>query len=735
MDINFSLTKGPSISLTKGKATAVSFAASKGITATVSPVAAISVTTISDVNITNAQDNDILQYNSSSGYWENVPLEHIPDENNVTQQVKNVSGGQLLKGTPVHAVTDASPQGQLAYVIAARADTPSAMPATFVLNEDLDDEAEGEALVVGLISGVDTSSFTSGDVVYVGETGGYTNVKPTGTNLIQNLGVVIKSHASNGSGMVYGSGRSNDVPNLPDGKFFIGSSTNTTESAYTLPTSDGTSGQALVTDGSGSVTFGDVASQDFLDEAIEVFLPDGGNFGKFSHTDTIEIGDGTKTALDIIREALVQLGEIQAPSISANPSNVGFSDTPITDATAQITATVTNPNVSQGSTITFKFYKKIGTGSFSLIHTETGVTGSSASYTHSELYSFAFASENPTNEHITWKVSAEEPDNGQGEVFSSEITYNPSYTPPRLLKVNNTNGINLQRATNATATVSSDETDSNRQLYNGESNLKFKVEVETSGVGLDSYAVLDENDSLVGSVTDISSESLDSNGRTGTFTINIDDGDVAIGDSNTYKVKVWDNVRPYATLSSTHCDFETASYTVNRVPVKMIMSSTALTASSSDSDFQNMYDGVTSNNGISSYPEVITSTGDLVDGNTSQLSVSMIVPNTQAVGDYVYVFVPSYYFSDGSGGYQDLTGGGNLNQDFFEDFGGNNYTQRIEEPPQTTGDFWLLKEGLDLQIQFGTASNKIPFHVLRLYTALANIGLRGTYYLLRNTES
>jgi hypothetical protein len=113
----------------------------------------------------------------------------------------------------------------------------------------------------------------------------------------------------------------------------------------------------------------------------------------------------------------------------------------------------------------------------------------------------------------------------------------------------------------------------------------------------------------------------------------------------------------------------------------------------------------------------------------------MIVPNTQAVGDYVYVFVPSYYFSDGSGGYQDLTGGGNLNQDFFEDYGGNNYTQRIEEPPQTTGDFWLLKEGLDLQVQFGTASNKIPFHVLRLYTALANVGLRDTYYLLRNTES
>ena len=188
-------------------------------------------------------------------------------------------------------------------------------------------------------------------------------------------------------------------------------------------------------------------------------------------------------------------------------------------------------------------------------------------------------------------------------------------------------------------------------------------------------------------------------------------------------------------MSSTECDFESASYSVNRVPVKLVLSSTALTTSSTDSNFQDMYDGDTSNNGVSCYPENITSTGDLLDANTSQLSVSMLVNTSQQTGDYVYVFVPSYYFSNGSGGYQDLTGGGNVNQDFFEDFGGNNYTQRIENPPQTTGDFWLLKEALNLQIQFGTASNKIPFHVLRLYEPLANVGLRGSYYLIRNTES
>ena len=145
----------------------------------------------------------------------------VADATRIVVTAKNVSGGTLAKGTPVHAVTPVS-AGQQVEVIAARADTPSAMPATLVLNEELADEAEGEAIVVGLIQNVDTSSFNSGDVIYVAPTGGYTNVKPTGDNLIQNLGVVVKSSASAGSGIVYGSGRTNDVPNIETGYAWIG---------------------------------------------------------------------------------------------------------------------------------------------------------------------------------------------------------------------------------------------------------------------------------------------------------------------------------------------------------------------------------------------------------------------------------------------------------------------------------------------------------------------------------
>jgi hypothetical protein len=160
--------------------------------------------------------------------------------------VRNVSGGTLPKGTPVHAT---GVTGTVADVIAADAAIPSAMPATYVLNQSIANNAQGIAIIVGTITGVDTSSFSPGDVIFVAAGGGYTNVKPTGTNLIQNIGVVTKSNVTTGSGVIYGSGRSNDVPNLPTGKFsnptvvysnaskidHTGSTSNTLMTSFLLP--------------------------------------------------------------------------------------------------------------------------------------------------------------------------------------------------------------------------------------------------------------------------------------------------------------------------------------------------------------------------------------------------------------------------------------------------------------------------------------------------------------------
>ena len=128
--------------------------------------------------------------------------------------VKNISGGSLSKGTVVHAAPSANPpSGNVIEVIAADYDTASSMPGLGVLNETLANNAEGEAIMFGAVSGIDTSSFIVGSELYVGNNGAFTVAKPTTAGqLIQKIGVVIKSNASNGLIKVFGAGRTNDVP-------------------------------------------------------------------------------------------------------------------------------------------------------------------------------------------------------------------------------------------------------------------------------------------------------------------------------------------------------------------------------------------------------------------------------------------------------------------------------------------------------------------------------------------
>ena len=147
----------------------------------------------------------------------------------VTFEVQNGDAGTLAKGTPVHIT---SMTGGTAIVVAASASVASKMPSHGILNQQLTVGSDGFATILGQVTGVNTSAFSPGDTVYVGSSGGYTNVKPAGsTNLIQNLGVVKIVDASNGTGEIFGSGRTNDVPNLPEGKIWVGTTDYTVTSS------------------------------------------------------------------------------------------------------------------------------------------------------------------------------------------------------------------------------------------------------------------------------------------------------------------------------------------------------------------------------------------------------------------------------------------------------------------------------------------------------------------------
>jgi len=179
----------------------------------------VTFTNLASGSMTATASADLLRVDGDGSDLLNVRAETVE----VT--VKNVSGGSLAKGTPVHQT---GTSGAATFeVVAANASSASTMPAHFVLLETLADEAEGRGLLMGRISGVNTSGFSEGDTIYVAAGGGYTNSPPTGEgNLIQNLGTVTNVDATNGGGEVMGAGRSAATPNLNNGNIFIGNASN-----------------------------------------------------------------------------------------------------------------------------------------------------------------------------------------------------------------------------------------------------------------------------------------------------------------------------------------------------------------------------------------------------------------------------------------------------------------------------------------------------------------------------
>lgn len=181
------------------------------------------IQSIDNVNFQNTiEAGQVLAFTDQSGSLKVDNIEYHPKT--ISEDVKNVSGGTLTKGTPVH-VTGST--GNLAEVVAA--DAATNYPAHFILNEDLADDGEGKGIALGFINNVDVpdaSIYSEGQTVYLGASGGFVTSKPTGTNAIQNLGVIIKVNTSTDkiSGIIMGAGRSNDVPNIPDGQTWIGNS-------------------------------------------------------------------------------------------------------------------------------------------------------------------------------------------------------------------------------------------------------------------------------------------------------------------------------------------------------------------------------------------------------------------------------------------------------------------------------------------------------------------------------
>jgi len=125
-----------------------------------------------------------------------------PFAQQVRNQVRNETGATLTAGTVVY-VTGAS--GNKVTVTKAQANGDATSAQTFaVLLENIANNSNGYAVTSGLLENLDTSAFAAGTQVYLSPTtaGTFTSTKPSAPDHLVYVGVIERSHVSQGTMLV-----------------------------------------------------------------------------------------------------------------------------------------------------------------------------------------------------------------------------------------------------------------------------------------------------------------------------------------------------------------------------------------------------------------------------------------------------------------------------------------------------------------------------------------------------
>lgn len=137
-----------------------------------------------------SDEDEVLSFFDQNDIEVNIGLD-------IHRRVKNVSGSTINAGEVVK-VTGASgtnPEVQL-----AQADTLANSESLAVMRKDLNNNSVGKAIITGRIEGVDTSSFSAGDQLYLDpdNAGQLQNTQPTYSDVAMRIGTVVNSDAANG---------------------------------------------------------------------------------------------------------------------------------------------------------------------------------------------------------------------------------------------------------------------------------------------------------------------------------------------------------------------------------------------------------------------------------------------------------------------------------------------------------------------------------------------------------
>ena len=179
-----------------------------------------------DSNDSAGTIGQILTSTGSVSQWSDV----VPGASTLVEiACKNTSGGTITVGTPVYQTGTVGATATIEVAPANALMSAGNYPAIGLLKTTLGNNDIGFVVITGALTNIITSPIdgavpTTGDTVYLKSGGGLTLTKPTGEgNAIQNMGLVGKvSTGTAGYITVSSIMRANDVPNLPEGRIWVG---------------------------------------------------------------------------------------------------------------------------------------------------------------------------------------------------------------------------------------------------------------------------------------------------------------------------------------------------------------------------------------------------------------------------------------------------------------------------------------------------------------------------------
>lgn len=258
---------------------------------------------------------------------------------NITTITEAVRYGENITiGDPLYV---SGSNGNRPIVFKADAANPAKMPVIYIASSTGTTNTNTTAIALGLITGVTTTGYPDGTLVYVGEGGGWSANRPSGSNsIVQPLGIVTKEGSGgSGRGLVLNPGPVL-LPNIQTGYVWVGDGTNQPVAVATSSFIEDLGGY-VTTSSFNAFTQSISSSVDSVSSSVGLLETEVNNLtaqtSSYAISSSVKaVTDGlqneintlsTTASVNALSESIFQTDSTQSNNISSNSSSIGLLQT------------------------------------------------------------------------------------------------------------------------------------------------------------------------------------------------------------------------------------------------------------------------------------------------------------------------------------------------------------------------------------------------------------------------